>query len=104
MNELEERVAKALIDADPTVSGYHETHIAAKLPDARAAIQACGIDDLLARIETLELELVHVRAWFTNSNRDRESERYLLKTLDDALGLPNPWRSAASLLLKVKSK
>jgi len=54
MNELEERVAKALIDADPTVSGYHETHIAAKLSDARAAIQACGIDDLLARIETLE--------------------------------------------------
>jgi len=57
MNELEERVAKALIDADPTVSGYHETHIAAKLSDARAAIRACGIDDLLARIETLEREL-----------------------------------------------
>ena len=57
MNELEEWVARALIDSDPTMSGYHETHIAEKLPDARAAIQACGVAALRARIMDLERAL-----------------------------------------------
>ena len=35
-----EAVARALIDADPSVEGYHQTHISMKLPDARAAITA----------------------------------------------------------------
>jgi hypothetical protein len=37
-NDLAKKVACALIDADPTMSGYHETHIAVKLPSARAAM------------------------------------------------------------------
>jgi hypothetical protein len=37
---LEELVAKALIDADPTITGYHETHIAIMRPRARAVLSA----------------------------------------------------------------
>lgn len=37
-SDLAKKVACALIDADPTISGYHETHIAVKLPSARAAM------------------------------------------------------------------
>lgn len=33
-------VAKALIDADPSMSGYHATHIKAKWAAAQAAIAA----------------------------------------------------------------
>lgn len=39
-NEMIERVALALIDADPSVEGYHESHIEAKRKYARAAIAA----------------------------------------------------------------
>lgn len=35
-----EAAAKALIDADPSMSGHHETHVAAKIPYAKAAIRA----------------------------------------------------------------
>jgi hypothetical protein len=38
MNEMVERVAKALIDDDPTMFGHHESHIKAKESAARAAI------------------------------------------------------------------
>lgn len=37
-DELVEKVACALINTDPTMFGYHATHIAVKLPSARAAM------------------------------------------------------------------
>ena len=37
--ELREKVAKALIDSDPTISGYHSDHIAIKSVAADAAIR-----------------------------------------------------------------
>lgn len=40
MSEMVDRVARALIDADPTMAGHHETHIAIKRPYAIAAIAA----------------------------------------------------------------
>jgi hypothetical protein len=40
MSEMIDRVAVALIDADPTMLGHHETHIEAKRKAARAAIEA----------------------------------------------------------------
>ena len=52
--ELIKKVAKALIDVDPCVEGYHESHIRLKTPDAKAAIaivleeaaKVCGNADL----------------------------------------------------------
>jgi len=38
--EMVERVARALIDADSTMEGYHESHIEAKRKYACAAIKA----------------------------------------------------------------
>lgn len=35
-----EKACRALIDADPTMSGYHASHIEAKMKYARAAISA----------------------------------------------------------------
>lgn len=40
MNEMIELVAKALIDDDTTIFGHHQSHIAAKVSAARAAIAA----------------------------------------------------------------
>ena len=40
MSEMVDRVARALIDADPHIHGYHETHMEIKRPAARAAIEA----------------------------------------------------------------
>lgn len=39
-DDMVDRVARALIDADPTMFGYHETHVASKRDAARAAIEA----------------------------------------------------------------
>ena len=44
-----EAVAKALIDADPTVRGYHPLHIEMKVPAAKAAIAA--LDEIRAQIQ-----------------------------------------------------
>ena len=38
------QAAKALIDADPTVDGYHETHLAARMPDVLAVVEALGLE------------------------------------------------------------
>lgn len=38
--EALEAAARALIDADPSMEGYHQVHIDAKMSDARAAISA----------------------------------------------------------------
>jgi hypothetical protein len=38
--EMIEVAARALIDSDPCVSGYHQTHIDMKTPYAKAAIAA----------------------------------------------------------------
>lgn len=37
---MRERIARAMIDADPSMSGYHETHIAAKMPYVDAVLTA----------------------------------------------------------------
>lgn len=39
-DELIEKMAQALIDADPSIDGYHETHVEAKRPYACAALSA----------------------------------------------------------------
>ena len=52
-------IAKALIDADPSMEGHHETHVAAKRPMARLVLRAAGdfvrdlkrADDRTAQLE-----------------------------------------------------
>lgn len=45
-------VAKALIDVDPTMFGHHESHIAAKMPGAQAAMAIVA-----KRLETVTPEM-----------------------------------------------
>lgn len=40
--EAVERGAAALIDADPTISGYHEDHLAIMRPRTEASLRAAG--------------------------------------------------------------
>jgi hypothetical protein len=62
-SQLKERLAKALIDSDPSMEGYHQSHIDSKMPQVEAILNVIGaqeIDRLTNAVTDLEAQVCQV--------------------------------------------